>query len=138
MRCNPRRAVRCLTERLLPYFHSETHGADEKLDVRRLARAITLEEVCGYFEGQKIDLNGLDVIAKNYLNYLARNGATPEDRLRQGLGITNRVDFIEVDEYLSQRLGLVQISSAGRALSAAGRKYLSSPVDLRAQISRQR
>ncbi|MDQ3009153.1 MAG: AAA family ATPase [Acidobacteriota bacterium] len=137
MRCNPRRAVRCLTERLLPYFHSQTHRDDEKLDVKRLARAVTLEAVCHYFDEQGIDLNGLDVVAKNYLNYLSRNGATPEDRLRQGLGISNRGDFIEVDEFLSQRLGLVTISSAGRALSPQGRKYLAAPYDLREKISRQ-
>jgi len=138
MRCNPRRAVRCLTARLLPYFHSQTHRDDEKLDVKRLARAITHEAVCRYFDEQGIDLNGLDVVAKNYLNYLARNGATPEERLRQGLGITNRGDFIEVDEFLSQRLGIVTISSAGRALSPQGRKYLTAPFDLRDRISRQR
>ncbi|HLG14423.1 MAG TPA: AAA family ATPase [Blastocatellia bacterium] len=138
MRCNPRRAVRCLTARLLPYFHSQTHRDDEKLDVKRLARAIAHEAVCRYFDEQGIDLNGLDVVAKNYLNHLDRNGATPEDRLRQGLGITNRGDFIEVDEFLSQRLGLVTISSAGRALSAQGRKYLTAPLDLRDRISRQR
>jgi hypothetical protein len=78
------------------------------------------------------------VVARNYLNHLSRNGATAEERLRQGLGITTRGDFIEVDEYLTQRLGLVTISSAGRALSAQGRKYLSSPFDLRDRISRQR
>lgn len=138
VRCNPRRAVRCLTARLLPYFHSQTHREDEKLDVKRLAQAITHEAVCRYFDEQGIDLNGLDVVAKNYLNHLARNGATPEDRLRQGLGITNRGDFIEVDEFLSQRLGLVTISSAGRALSSQGRKYLNAPFDLRDRISRQR
>ena len=138
MRCNPRRAVRCLTERLLPYFHSQTHQDDEKLNVKRLARAITHESVCRYFDEQGVDLNGLDVVAQNYLNYLARNGATPEERLRQGLGITNRGDFIEVDEFLSQRLGLVTISSAGRALSLQGRKYLAAPFDLRNRISRQR
>jgi Holliday junction resolvasome RuvABC ATP-dependent DNA helicase subunit len=138
MRCNPRRAVRCLTERLLPFFHSETHDPDEKLDVKRLARSVILEKVRSYFEEQGIDLNGLDVIARNYLQYLARNGATPEDRLRQGLGISNKGDFLEVDEYVSQRLGLVQISSAGRTLTAAGRKYLGSPADLRAHISRHR
>lgn len=138
MRCNPRRAVRCLTERLLPYFHGETHGDDEKFNVKRLARAITHEAVCRYFDDQAIDLNGLDVVAQNYLNYLHRNGATPEERLRQGLGISNRGDFIEVDEFLSQRLGLVTISSAGRALSPQGRKYLTAPFDLREKISRQR
>jgi Holliday junction resolvasome RuvABC ATP-dependent DNA helicase subunit len=138
LRCNPRRAVRCLTERLLPYFHSETHRDDEKLEVKRLARAMTHTAVCKYFDEQGIDLNGLDVVAKNYLAHLARNGATPEERLRQGLGISNRGDFIEVDEFLSQRLGLVTISSAGRALSAQGRKYLTAPIDLRDRISRQR
>jgi Holliday junction resolvasome RuvABC ATP-dependent DNA helicase subunit len=138
MRCNPRRAVRCLTARLLPYFHSQTHRDDEKLDVKRLARAIKHEAVCRYFDEQDIDLNGLDVVAQNYLNYLARNGATPEERLRQGLGITNRGDFVEVDEFLSQRLGLVTISSAGRTLSPEGRRYLTAPFDLRERISRQR
>ena len=57
----------------------------------------------------------------------SRNGATAEERLRQGLGITNPGDFSEADEYLTQRLGLVTISGAGRALSPLGRRYLSVP-----------
>ena len=138
MRCRPRESVNCLRERLIPYFYSRTHQSEEKLNVARIAAAMTAEAVAEYFEAQGIDLNGIDVTARNYLQHLASSGAQSEERLRQALGISNRIDFIEVDEYLTVRLGLVAVTSAGRNLTADGRKYVKSPFDLRHKISRQR
>lgn len=89
---------------------------------------MTAEAVAVYFEEQGIDINGLDSIAKNYLRYLSQHGATAEERIRQGLGISNRADFTEVDEYL-QRLGLVVVRG-GRALTPEGRRYLNQPVSV--------
>lgn len=137
-RCRPREAVNCLTERLIPYFHSLTHQPDETLNVDRIAAAITSEAVAAYFDARGIDINGIDVMAHNYLQHLASSGAQAEERLRQALGVSNRSDFIEVDEYLTIRLGLVAVTSAGRSLTADGRKYVKSPFDLRHKISRQR
>lgn len=138
MRCRPRESVNCLRERLIPYFHSLTHRPDEKLDVDRIAAAMTAEAVASYFDDRGIDINGIDVLAQNYLQHLASSGAQSEERLRQALGISNRSDFVEVDEYLTIRLGLVAVTSAGRNLTADGRKYVKSPFDLRHKISRQR
>ena len=81
-------------------------------------------------------MNGLDAIARNYLSYLRRSGATSAERLQQALGISNRADFVEVDEYLV-RLGLVTVSAAGRALTRDGTRYLTAPFALRDRISRQ-
>jgi hypothetical protein len=82
-------------------------------------------------------MNGLDAVARNYLGYLRRSGATSAERLQQALGISNRTDFIEVDEYLGLRLGLVTVSAAGRNLTRDGTRYLTAPLDLRERISRQ-
>ncbi len=136
VRCQPRRAVRMLTQTLIPYFHSITHEANQPVEYKRIALAITPQAVSDWFESQGIDYNGLDSIAKNYLLYLKRNGATSERRLAQALGISNQSDFDEVDEYLV-RLGLVSVSSAGRSLSSDGNKYIKNPLDLRDKISRQ-
>ena len=81
-------------------------------------------------------MNGLDAVARNYLSYLRRSGATSGERLQQALGISNRTDFIEVDEYLV-RLGLVTVSAAGRNLTRDATRYLTAPFDLRQRISRQ-
>jgi len=136
MRCQPRRAVRALTQMLIPNFFQSTHKKGEKINYQRIASAITQPAVAEWFDGQGTDLNGLDGLARNYLGHLARNGATSGERLRQALGITNRNDFIEVDEYLV-RLGLVTVSPAGRSLKRDGSRYLKTPFDLRDRISRQ-
>jgi len=94
-----------------------------------------LDAVAAFFDEQGIDRNGLDNTARNYLNYLNQHGATAEERLRQGLGVLNRGDFVIVDEYL-QRLGLVTVRG-GRTLTREGRRYLESQPDLRHRISRQ-
>lgn len=98
---------------------------------------MTLEAVCEFYDDQEIDSNGLDNIAQNFLRYLYQNGATSEERLRAGLGITNKNDFTEVDEYL-QRLRLVEMTAGGRTLTREGRKYWSvGEFPLRERISRQ-
>jgi Holliday junction resolvasome RuvABC ATP-dependent DNA helicase subunit len=136
MRCQPRRAVRALTQMLIPHFHGVTHKGAEKVDYGRIAEALTAEAMAGWFDAQGIDMNGLDAVARNYLGYLRKNGATSAERLQQALGITNRADFIEVDEYLA-RLGLITISAAGRTLTRDGSRYLVAKFDLKDRISRQ-
>lgn len=117
MRCNPRRAVRSLEKVLRPYFARTLNFAP----LYDIGRGMTLEAVCEFYDDQEIDSNGLDNIAQNFLRYLYQNGATSEERLRAGLGITNKNDFTEVDEYL-QRLRLVEMTAGGRTLTREGRK----------------
>lgn len=136
MRCQPRRAVRALTQTLIPHFHGLTHQAGERANYSRIGAALTPEAVATWFDAQGVDLNGLDTAARNYLAYLRRSGATSGERLQQALGITNRPDFIEIDEFLV-RLGLVTVSAAGRSLTREGTRYLAQPLDLRHRISRQ-
>lgn len=136
MRCQPRRAVRALTQMLIPHFHSITHEGGERVDYARIADSLQPQAVAAWFDSQGTDLNGLDAAARNYLTYLRRSGATSGERLQQALGISNRTDFIEVDEYLV-RLGLATVSAAGRALTRDGTRYLTAPSDLRDRISRQ-
>lgn len=137
MRCQPRRAVRELTQVLIPYFFSVTHGPnDDSADFTRIAQAMTLEAVAKQLEAEGYDINGLDSQALSYLRYLGRNGATSSERLAQGLGISNHSDFLQVDEYLI-RLGLIEVSAAGRNLTSSGRRYLDKPFNLRERISRQ-
>lgn len=136
LRCRPREAVRMLTENLIQHFHGLAREAGKRASRHLIGEMMTLEEVSSFFDDQGLDLNGIDQIGRNYLLYLNRNGATAEERLRQALGIPNRNDFIEVDEYL-QRLGLVTIQG-GRALTSQGRRYVQSgPFDLRTRIARQ-
>ena len=109
--------------------------AGEQPSRRRIGKQMTLDRVAAFFDARGIDANGIDDPARNYLRYLQRNGATAEERLRQALGIANRNDFIELDEYL-MRLGLVTIQG-GRALTQTGRRYLDNLPDLRHRIARQ-
>ncbi len=95
----PRRSVRALTQMLIPHFQSTTHQGSERVDYARIAEALTAQAVATWFDSQGIGLNGLDAAARNYLTYLRRNGATSGERLQQALGISNRPDFIQVDEY---------------------------------------
>jgi Holliday junction resolvasome RuvABC ATP-dependent DNA helicase subunit len=136
VRCRPREAVRMLSEHLIQHFHGLARETGQQANRRLIGETMTREGVAAFFDAQGIDPNGIDSIGKNYLLYLHRNGATAEERLRQALGIPNRNDFIEIDEYL-QRLGLVTIQG-GRTLSTQGRRYvLGGPTDLRARIARQ-
>lgn len=134
-RALPRVAVRMLTNQLVPHFHALIRGGGDAPSRRRIGEAMTVESVAAYFENQGVDLNGLDVTARNFLAYLSCHGATAEERLRQGLGISNRGDFVEVDEYL-QRLNLVTVKG-GRSLTRDGRRYVEAAFDLRRRISRQ-
>jgi Holliday junction resolvasome RuvABC ATP-dependent DNA helicase subunit len=131
----PRVAVRMLTNQLIPHFYALVRGSGGTPSRHLIGRAMTTESVGEFFESQGIDANGLDTTARNFLTYLERNGATAEERVRQGLGISNKGDFVEVDEYL-QRLGLITVRG-GRTLTREGRRYLQSQPDLRHRISRQ-
>jgi len=134
-RALPRVAVRMLTNQLIPHFYAVVREAGGSPSRNLIGEAMTVETVAAYFDSQGVDANGLDTTARNYLSYLSRHGATAEERLRQGLGISNRGDFIDVDEYL-QRLGLVTVRG-GRTLTREGRRYLQTQIDLRHRISRQ-
>ncbi len=134
-RAQPRVAVRMLSNQLIPHFYAAVRGKGDSPSRQRIGEAMTVETVASYFDSQGMDANGIDVTARSYLEYLSRHGATAEERVRQGLGISNRGDFIEVDEYL-QRLGLVTVRG-GRTLTRDGRRYLQAPFDLRHRISRQ-
>ena len=134
-RAQPRVAVRMLSNQLIPHFYAAVRGCGDNRSRHRIGQAMTVESVANYFESQGVDANGVDVLGRNYLEYLNSHGATAEERIRQGVGISNRGDFIEVDEYL-QRLGLVTVRG-GRTLTRDGRRYLQTPLDLRNRISRQ-
>jgi Holliday junction DNA helicase RuvB len=131
----PRVAVRMLTNQLIPHFYAVIRGQGGDPSRHLIGQAMTTESVGEFFERQGIDMNGLDTTARNFLIYLDRSGATAEERIRQGLGISNKGDFVEVDEYL-QRLGLITVRG-GRTLTREGRKYLQSTTNLRNRISRQ-
>jgi Holliday junction resolvasome RuvABC ATP-dependent DNA helicase subunit len=136
LRCRPREAVRTLSESLIQHFHGMARAEGRQASRSLIGGMMTLESVASFFDEQGIDANGVDQVGRNYLLYLHRNGATAEERLRQALGIPNRNDFIEVDEYL-QRLGLVTIQG-GRTLTSQGRRYVQAgPLDLRERIARQ-
>jgi Holliday junction resolvasome RuvABC ATP-dependent DNA helicase subunit len=133
-RAKPRRAVKTLKEEIIPHLYAQIKGSGN-INYQLLGEAMTVEAVAAYFDNQGIDANGLDMTARNFLSYLDRHGANAEERIKQGLGISNRNDFVEVDEYL-QRLGLVMVRG-GRSLTAEGRRYLRQPFDLRHRIARQ-
>lgn len=136
LRCRPRESVRMLTEHLIQHFYGSARASGRQASRRAIGEAMTLEQVSAFFEAQGIDSNGIDSTGRNYLLYLNRSGATAEERLRQALGIPNRNDFVEIDEYL-QRLGLVTIQG-GRTLTSQGRRYIQSGAfDLRSRIARQ-
>jgi Holliday junction resolvasome RuvABC ATP-dependent DNA helicase subunit len=124
-RAQPRVAVRMLTNQLIPHFYASVRESTVTPNRHRIGESMTVESVADYFESQGVDFNGLDSIARNFISYLGRHGATAEERLRQGIGISNRGDFVEADEYL-QRLGLVTVRG-GRTLTPEGRRYLSTP-----------
>lgn len=135
-RCNPRRAVRTLQHGLIPHVFSISHADSKKIDYKKLSKAFTHDVVINWFEDQKIDQNGLGPLERNFLVYLKRNGATSQQSLQQGLGISNVQDFNEINEYL-RRLGLIAITPGGRNLTKEGRSYIEKPIDLRDRISRQ-
>jgi Holliday junction resolvasome RuvABC ATP-dependent DNA helicase subunit len=134
-RALPRVAVRMLTNQLIPHFYSLIRTDTQSPSKQLIGQAMAHGDVIQYFDEQGIDLNGLDSNAINFLKYLNQHGATSEERIRQGLGISNRNDFTEIDEYL-QRLGLIVVRG-GRCLTTDGRKYISSPKFYGNRISRQ-
>ena len=135
MRANPRRAVRVIEQALIPHAFVRLNDAgNESPTSAEIGAAITVEVVSSYFEKLGIDVNGLDDSARTLLGYLQKNGTVPEARLCQALGISNKNDFLALDEYL-HRLGLIAISSRGRELTAIGRRYTRSPFPLRSRIS---
>jgi Holliday junction resolvasome RuvABC ATP-dependent DNA helicase subunit len=136
--CNPRRSVRQLTNTLVQHFFSRALAAGkEKPSLRETATWMTGENIARFYDQQGIDANGLDDLARRFLNTLKRQGASSEPTLRQSLGLAHPRDFVEVAEYLV-RLGLIETSSAGRRLTRQGEKYLRAevPPDLRSRISR--
>lgn len=135
-RCNPRRAVRTLQNGLIPHIFSIADPGSKKIDYKKLSKAFTRDVVASWFEDQKIDINGLEPLERNFLLYIKKNGTSPQQRLQHGLGISNVQDFNETNEYLV-RLGLITVSSGGRTLTKDGRSYLEKPFDLRDRISRQ-
>jgi len=137
-RCSPRRSVRDLSEVLRPhFFHQAMESQDNIPTLRQVAELMTVGNIAAFYEGKRIDYNGLDDLARRYLTYLRQHGAASEATLMQALGLADRRDFNEVTEYLL-RLGLIETSSAGRRLTRDGTKYLNSsaPPDLRERISR--
>ena len=141
-RCSPRRGVRDLSEVLRPHFFHQAHfshgfSQDSIPTLRQVAELMTAANIAAFYEGKRIDYNGLDDVARRYLSYLKQHGAASEATLMQALGLADRRDFTEVTEYLL-RLGLIETSSGGRRLTRDGTKYLntSPPPDLRERISR--
>lgn len=135
VRANPRRAVRALLQALIPHaFVRLQQGGINSPSPADIADALTVELVAAYFDSIGVDVNGLDDSARSLLQYLRENGAVPESRLCQALSISNRNDFLALDEYLG-RLGLIAVSTRGRELTAAGRRYVSRPVAVRQRIS---
>ncbi len=137
-RCSPRRNVRDLSEVLRPhFFHQAMESQTDTPTLRQAAGLMAAENIAAFYEGKRIDYNGLDALARRCLTYLKQHGAASEATLMQALGLAYRRDFNEVTEYLV-RLGLIETSSGGRRLTRDGTRYLnaSPPPDLRERISR--
>ncbi|MEO7326487.1 MAG: AAA family ATPase [Dokdonella sp.] len=135
MRANPRRAVRSLTQAIIPHAYCQLQARDGAFDPTpsEVGRAITTNLVANYFEKKGIDVNGLDDNARSLLRYLERQGVTSEVHLCQALGISTRSDFLSLDEYVT-RLGLISVSTRGRQLTSVGRRYVRQVFPLRAHI----
>ena len=134
VQCNPRRAVRALANSLIPYAYSclRRLGVADPAP-SEISSFLVSEQIARFYDGQGVDLNGLDRQAHKVLNYLARHGTTPENRLRQAFTMTTDADFRTLDEYLL-RLGLTTVTTRGRSLSEDGRVYLDAPFSLRERI----
>jgi Holliday junction resolvasome RuvABC ATP-dependent DNA helicase subunit len=134
-RCNPRRAVRSLENDLLAEFYSRLNPRQrrQKNAERAAAALITVDRVATYYDTHGIDLNGLDELGRRTLAYLKTHGSTSEDRLCRALRISNRIDFVELIEYLT-RLALLSTGHQGRQLTPEGRRYLNEPTNLRDRI----
>lgn len=138
--CNPRRSIRQLTQILVPHFFMRAmKSSGEQPSLHATANLMDRERIASFYDSQGIDANGLDDLARRFMDYLKKQGAASEPTLRQALGLAHPQDFVEVAEYLV-RLGLIETSSAGRRLSRQGERYIRSqaPPDLRDRISRAR
>jgi len=131
--------VRDLSDVLLAHFFDQAMAerGGMKPSLRQVAALMTPENIAAFYEGQRIDYNGLDDLARRYLTYLKHHVVASEATLSQALGLADRRDFTEATEYLV-RLGLIETSAGGRRLTRDGVKYLntSPPPDLRGRISR--
>jgi Holliday junction resolvasome RuvABC ATP-dependent DNA helicase subunit len=139
MQCAPRPAVNIL-EPLVASFYGMAEkafgGVPTRADVSRL---MTSDAVANWFEEtHDIDVNGLTPIHREYLILLRTRGATSEEEIRRGLGISNRGDFVAISDYLT-RLDLIKVGPGGRSLTSDGRRYISASVvpDVRDRISRR-
>ncbi|CAO3426278.1 hypothetical protein [Azospirillum argentinense] len=137
-RCNPRPAVNQLNPLTAHFFGIAQEQLGRVPSKHEVASFMTAEAVAEWFEAQGVDRNGLDILARGFLEVLRKRGAASEDEIRLALGISNRGDFAEVNEYLT-RLGLVSTGPGGRSLTREGVAYLGQkpPPDLRSRISRR-
>lgn len=139
MQCAPRPAVNILEPLVASFYglaEKASGGVPTRADVSRL---MTADAVANWFEEtHKIDVNGLAPSHREYLILLRTRGATSEEEIRRGLGISNRGDFVSISEYLT-RLDLIKVGPGGRSLTSDGRRYLSAPTipDMRDRISRR-
>lgn len=139
MQCAPRPAVNILGSLVSSFYaiaEEASGGVPTRADVSAL---MTADAVARWFdETHEIDINGLAPIHREYLILLRTRGATSEEEIRRGLGISNRGDFVSISEYLT-RLDLIKVGPGGRSLTSDGRRYLSAPTvpDLRDRISRR-
>lgn len=136
--CNPRRAVRDLTQVLIPHFYSRVHQSKRgEPNYSEVAGLMTAEAIGAFYEQQGVDFNGLDNVAQRFMTYLKQHGSASEATLKRALALPHQNDFVEVAEYLV-RLGLVETSSGGRRLTRDGQRYSkeSPKPDLRMRISR--
>jgi len=139
MQCAPRPAVNILGSLVSSFYaiaEEASGGVPTRADVSAL---MTADAVASWFDNtHEIDINGLAPIHREYLILLRTRGATSEEEIRRGLGISNRGDFVAISEYLT-RLDLIKVGPGGRSLTSDGRRYLSAPTvpDLRDRISRR-
>lgn len=139
---SPRQSVRYLEYQLKAYFFSKLVEDGLKVEdyerseiPQMIGQVMSLEEVCGYFERQGIDRNGIGKPELRMLKILKEREPIAAKPLMQACGISNERDFTFAWEY-TERLGLVKIVSGGRALTQLGRDYLLNPgsIDLRSRI----
>ena len=137
MQCSPRPSVNIL-EPLVSSFYGTAEQALGRVPTKaEVAERMSATAVADWFQHTHgVDSNGLGPEHIEYLKLLQTRGAAAEEEIRRALGISNRIDFVIVSEYLS-RLDLIRVGPGGRSLTSDGRRYLTapSPHDLRARIS---
>ena len=139
MQCSPRPSVNTL-EPLVASFYSTAENPLGRVPNREeVAELMNVSAVARWFQDTLgIDWNGLTVEHIEYLKLLRTRGASAEEEIRRALGISNRVDFVIVSEYLT-RLNLIRVGPGGRSPTSDGRRYLTagSTPDLRDRIPRR-